>query len=275
MCLDNKGSSPSTGGIQQSASKNTALARAGKIRRKDISAGSPQVREDKAVKFAVRASAGVITLLVTEDPEKAFDNFQKASDLFDKYVFADKETITTTLSLTSSTLLENAQGDEITQDFFLHDTGRFLSTRIYFDKMFGTFAFQETNAGCDRTVSAAAAVLLEFINDIRLAPRGAVDVALPRELVANFEALSDQTADGGVAFRLVPTAEYEVGSDFIQGLPQGLHLNPLSGRLEGSLSGAQRGNYQALVSASDRNEKEFARLWLNIALGGDPNRPQP
>jgi hypothetical protein len=275
VCLDNKGSSPLTGGIQQSASKNTAIARAGQIRSRDTFSGSPEVREDKAVNLAVAASAGVIVGLATRDPQKAFDTFKEASDLFDKYIFADKETITTTVSLTSSTLLENAQGDEITQDFFLHDTGRFLSTRIYFDKMFGTFAFQETNAGCLRTASAVPKVLQEFINTITLAPRLAVDAALPRELVANFEALSDQTADGGVAFRLIPTAEYEVASDFIQGLPQGLHLNPLSGRLEGSLSGAQRGNYQALVSVSDRNEKEFAQLWLNIALAGDPNRPNP
>ena len=56
-------------------------------------------------------------------------------------LYKDKSTTTVVTSYGKSTLLEKTDGKAVTQQFFIQDTGQGMNVGLYYDRIFGTYAF--------------------------------------------------------------------------------------------------------------------------------------
>ena len=62
-------------------------------------------------------------------------------------LYKDKSTTTVVTSYGKSTLLEKTSGQAVTQQFYIQDTGQGMAVALYYDSIFGTYAFGPAPAG--------------------------------------------------------------------------------------------------------------------------------
>jgi hypothetical protein len=118
----------------------------------------------KNLSLVIGATAGLITFSEMQGLNAAkgfFDNFGKASSIFDTYILHDTTTTTTTENITTNTSLINSQMSAYAETFALQDQNSELDVDLYYDSFFGTIAFNpigshnapQTGALCARHVT--------------------------------------------------------------------------------------------------------------------------
>jgi hypothetical protein len=69
------------------------------------------------------------------------DMADKVGSLSLPELYKDKSTTTVVTSYGKSTLIEKTSGQAVTQQFFIQDTGQGMTVALYYDSLFGTYAF--------------------------------------------------------------------------------------------------------------------------------------
>lgn len=106
---------------------------------------SSTTSESKNVSLLVGGVAAAITL-VAGGGAAAFENFNKASSAYDKYVMHDSTVTTVNENLTNNSILLNSTNRTYRQEYFVRDQNREVSFDTYYDTFFGTFAFNQVSS---------------------------------------------------------------------------------------------------------------------------------
>src|SRR5262249_49986777 len=69
------------------------------------------------------------------------DMASKVGSLSLPQLYKDKSTTTVVTSYGKSTLIESTDGQAVTQQFFIQDTADGMRVALYYDSLFGTYAF--------------------------------------------------------------------------------------------------------------------------------------
>jgi hypothetical protein len=102
----------------------------------------------KGLKFgsSAAAGAGAGAALAALNGDFA-DMAGKIGSLSLPELYKDKSTTTVVTSYGKSTLLEKTDGHAVTQQFYIQDTGQGMAVALYYDNIFGTYAFGPAPAG--------------------------------------------------------------------------------------------------------------------------------
>ncbi|HXI59800.1 MAG TPA: VCBS repeat-containing protein [Polyangia bacterium] len=101
----------------------------------------------KNTSLVVGAFAALVTFAVGNKKD-AFDNFGKASSIFDQYILHDSTTTTVTENITSNPIVTNSQMNSYAQTFLVKDQNAEVDMDLYYDSFFGTIAFNRI-ASCN------------------------------------------------------------------------------------------------------------------------------
>lgn len=96
----------------------------------------------KNISLVVGGFVGLVTL-ATGGGAKAFDNFGKASSVFDQYVVHDSTTTTINENITTNRSATTSAITSFAETFFLKDQNRETDVDLYYDSFYGTIAFNE------------------------------------------------------------------------------------------------------------------------------------
>ncbi len=176
-----------------------------------------------------------------------------------------KTTMQTTL--TNSTTVGSANIGGSVQNACFRDSTRSLNVQLYWDQLFGTFAYQEIPAAMGTLaldVQAAAAAVMKPLANV-----GWVKTIITAEsTVASFpqsiaEQLSAVAGGGSFTLQPVPSGSFQVHSGFLAGVPNGVSIGVAG--LTGTTS-ADPGVYQQAFFIVDPAGNNDGVFWQTIAV---------
>lgn len=190
-------------------------------------------------------------------------------------LFQDSTTVTTKTTLSDAQLQKQFSTTGNVQSFFIKDTLRPLDFQVYYDTLFGTFAFQEKPSAMGQltqdvrsVVESQGAVIPQFAW-VKTVPQGsAIDVALPASILSQIAAL-------GADQRFVPFSLAQLAPEYMTvragataGFPDGLIMTA-NGGLSGTTYGATGVYQQAFVVLNATGAVDASILpvlWVTVSV---------
>jgi hypothetical protein len=176
-----------------------------------------------------------------------------------------KTTMQTTL--TNSTTISSSNVGGSVQNVCLRDSTRTINLQIYWDQLFGTFAYQEIPAAMGTVsldVQAAAAATMKPLANVgwvkTIVAGESATASFPQSIA---EQLSAVAGGGAFALQPVPSASFQVHSGFLGGVPGGVSVGVAG--LTGTTN-ADPGVYQQAFFIVDPAGNNDGVFWQTIAV---------
>jgi hypothetical protein len=139
----------------------------------------------------------------------------------------ESQAVTTETTLTTIDATQTFSGSGAVQSMFVKDTLRSLDFQVYYDQLFGTFAYQEIPAGMGQMTPTAMFALgaptarVGQVGWTKTIIAGQpTQAALPDGIIEELKGVANGAFDLSVA----PSADFAARVGYVAGLPAGLSL---------------------------------------------------
>lgn len=171
-------------------------------------------------------------------------------------LFSYTSQTTTTTTYTRSQEIDTTSENDITQDFFVKDTNQGQNVALFYDALFGTFAFLPwpTDMGVAHACPLRHLPVIAW--SVRVNRNAPVRETMPRELHERIRSL------GGSLLIAAPANSYTVSRTVAKGMPGG--FAKVGFGVRGTFLGNQ--NHQALYYAVNSRRHKVAQVWINFVV---------
>lgn len=211
-----------------------------------------------AAKAGIGAALGWLATQWPDPSAAGFDDLDatvkgvSVPKLFD---IQNQTTVTTTY--TRSVAIEASEETAITQSFHVKDRNQGLRVALFYDALFGSFAFVPWPEGMGVARDREVRRLPSLEWSLTATPEGQVVERMSPQLRA-------QVAEaGGTRALAASTRAYDVADPLAKGLPAGFRLDLTSATLRGRIE-ARTQAAQALYVLSNAQGRAVAQLWVTI-----------
>ena len=172
-------------------------------------------------------------------------------------LFGIQNQTTVTTTYTRSVAIEASEETAITQNFHIKDRNQGMRVALFYDALFGTFAFVPWPETMGVARERGVRRLPSLTWSLTATPEGRVLERMSPEL-------RTQIAEaGGARVLAAPTRAYDVPAPLAKGLPSGFRLDLATGTLRGRIA-ARTQTAQALYIVSNDQGRPVAQLWLTV-----------
>jgi hypothetical protein len=213
-----------------------------------------------AVKAAAGAAVGWLSTQWPQAMQASFSDIEKSiqnQGLLELFNYTNQTTTTTTY--TRSQEIDNIDENDITQTFFVKDTNVGLNIGLFYDALFGTFAFLPWPAEMGIARSYSIRHLPSITWSLSLDRNKAVNEVMPQQLRKKIP-----TNATGVSIVAAPATSYTVSKVVNKGTPRGVMLRSSGLGLRGTTN--NQGRFQALYYVLNVRGQKVAQLWINCRI---------